>query len=268
MGTDLFLRQKTWATVCLVSLGAPLSALAAQPPAPTAPATDPATTRVTAPEEDDFRQTPYTRFGDFNSEEEEEEDTKFLQYGRFFGVSLGAGYQGATGNRGMLYSGGFPALEVKFHYWFDFNFAFTAGISNAKHSFSGKPDGAATTAKYDVNLFKMGADFRYYFDTRDLSAPITFSGPYVTAGVGSYVKTQTELGTSGEATKDNSLGFSAGAGLEFVMKPKKVYLNLETKLHAVNFQDTPTSVTLEGGTQVDNTEGMFFTTMLSLLFTW
>lgn len=267
MSTYFFAPRALLATA-VISVGLPLSAHAAQPPAPSAPATGEAAGRVNSPEEDDFRQTPYTRFGDFNSEEEEEEDTKFLQYGRFFGVSIGAGYQGATGNRGLLYSGGFPALEVKFHYWFDFNFAFTAGISNAKHSFSGKPDGAATTAKYDVNIFKMGADFRYYFDTRDLSAPVTFSGPYLTAGVGSYVKTQTELGTAGEATKDNALGFNAGAGLEFVMKPKKVYLNLEGKVHAVNFQDTPTSVALEGGTAVDNTEGLFFTTILSLLFTW
>ena len=37
--------------------------------------------RTNKPEEDDFTQTPYTEYGSFNEEKEEEEDTKFFQYG-------------------------------------------------------------------------------------------------------------------------------------------------------------------------------------------
>src|SRR4051812_45090894 len=80
--------------------------------------------RTLLPEEDDFSTTPFTEYGEFNNQEaEEEEDTKFFQYGRFFGLSIGFGTQGVTGNRGQLWQGGFPMVEFKLHYWFDFNIA-------------------------------------------------------------------------------------------------------------------------------------------------
>src|SRR5881628_3466051 len=67
---------------------------------------------------DDYSETPFTEYGEFNEEEEEADEAKFFQYGRFFGVSVGSGFQGATGNRGLLYQGGFPTLDIKVHYWF------------------------------------------------------------------------------------------------------------------------------------------------------
>jgi hypothetical protein len=224
--------------------------------------------KSTDTKEDDFQQTPYTRFGEFQSEEEEAEDTRFFQFGRFFGLGLGVGYQGATGNRGTLYQGGFPALEAKVLYWFDFNTAVALSLYNAKHNFSGKIDDNATTERYDVNLFRLGADFRYYFDTKDLTASLTFSNPYLTAGIGNYRKTQTEIG-GGETgiTQDSSYGFTLGAGLEFIVAPKKTYFNLEAKVHSVTFNDTGSKVELSGNT-LDDTSGLFFSIVGSLLFTW
>src|SRR5947209_990104 len=40
--------------------------------------------RTLQPEEEDFTNTPYTEYGEFNEEEEEAADTRFFQYGRFF----------------------------------------------------------------------------------------------------------------------------------------------------------------------------------------
>src|SRR5690348_7039292 len=62
--------------------------------------------RTLQPEEDDYKGTPFTEYGDFNDENEEDEDTKFFQSGRFFGVSAGLGFEGATGNRGAIWQGG------------------------------------------------------------------------------------------------------------------------------------------------------------------
>src|ERR1700756_3704439 len=95
----------------------------------------PAGDRTTKPEEEDFSQTPYTEYGSFNEEKEEEEDTKFFQYGRFFGVSLGLGVETISGDRGTLYQGGFPTFDAKIHYWFDFNFALDINFYLAQHYF-------------------------------------------------------------------------------------------------------------------------------------
>src|SRR5688572_24009328 len=85
--------------------------------------------RTGTPEEDDFSNTPFTEYGEFNEQDDEEAETKFFQYGRFFGVSLAAGYQGVTGNRGIVWKGGLPAIDFKVHCWFDFNTAIQLGLT-------------------------------------------------------------------------------------------------------------------------------------------
>lgn len=137
--------------------------------------------RTTEPEDDDFSSTPYTRYGEFNSEKDEEEDTNFFQYGRFFGVAVGGGYEAITGNRGQLWQGGFPLLDFKLLYWFTFNFAMDMDIYDVSHFYNTTSNGTST-----VNLIHLGIDLRYYFDTKDLSSAISFANPYVTGGVGTY----------------------------------------------------------------------------------
>src|SRR4051794_33185738 len=62
--------------------------------------------------------TPFTEYGEFNEEADEEADTQFFQHGRFFGVCLGLGYESVSGNRGALWQGGFPVFDFKLQYWF------------------------------------------------------------------------------------------------------------------------------------------------------
>ena len=230
------------------------------------------TRSTTDSDEDDFKQTPYTRFGEFQSDDEEAEDARFFQFGRFFGVGLGAGFEGATGNRGTLYQGGFPTLEAKVVYWFDFQTSMVLSIMNSKHSFSGilDPNGGNTeSARYDVNIMRIGADFRYYADTKDLSAPITFANPYFTAGIGNYRMTQTQLGGDDSSKiEDSSFGFAMGGGFEFIMQPKKSYFNLEARIHSVSFSNSGTEIKLTGDKVLTGQDGLFFTLMGSILFTW
>lgn len=224
-------------------------------------------------EEDDFKQTPYTRFGEFDSDEDEAEDARFFKSGRFFGLGLGVGYEGATGNRGTLYQGGFPALEAKVIYWFDFTTALVMSLGTSKHSFTGIIDGDTVATKNEVSLFKIGADIRHYLNTKDHSAPLTFSNPYLVVGAGSYKLTQSQVGGDTPFT-DHSFGFNVGGGFEFIVKPKKTYFNLEAKLHSVSFSNTSTDVGLSGAKDANgkqpslNAEGMFFTITGSILFTW
>ncbi|MBC7690161.1 MAG: hypothetical protein H7222_00180 [Methylotenera sp.] len=238
------------------------SALAqsAPPSAPPGAASGaPGTPKTEVPEEDDFSSTPFTEYGEFNEEADEAAETRFFQTGRFFGISAGAGFEGVAGNRGSLWQGGFPALDLRVHYWFDFSFAMAMAITSAKHSFSDFQGNAIS-----VNLLRLGLDLKYYFDVHNLASAITFANPYLVIGAGNYSKTQSNENLP--ADSDSALGFTAGAGFEFPVKPRKVYFNLEGKLHFVTFKDTDTTNYVKFG--VPNLNGEFYTVTGSFLFTW
>lgn len=213
-------------------------------------------------EDDDFSGTPFTEYGEFNEAAEEEEDAKFFQFGRFFGVSLGMGFQFVDGNRGALWQGGFPVVDFKLHYWFNFNIAVDMGFRTAQQYYDTTVQGLGHV---DVNMLWVGIDIKYYFDTKDLSAPISFANPYLLLGTGNYSKTQTSNAQQTQ-DQDNSLGVSGGAGLEFTVSPRKVYFELEAKINVVTFKDTYTTDYQSAGLQ--DLTGNFYTITGSLLFTW
>jgi hypothetical protein len=211
-------------------------------------------------EEDDFSSTPFTAYGEFNEEAEEIAESRFFQYGRYFGVSVGVGGEGVTENRGLLWQGGFPMFEFKVHYWFDFNVAIDMGLSTANHFY----DNPVTGDHVDVNFVRIGISGKYYFDTANLSAAISFANPYLIVGFGSYRKS--EKSRDLELTEnDDAVGFSFGAGLEFALKHRKVYFEVEGKMHLAAFKDT---FTREFEPSIPNLSGGWFTITGALLFTW
>jgi hypothetical protein len=245
-------------TVLTLTLFAVLAVPTAFAEAP-APAKEDRTQR---PEEEDFAQTPFTEYGEFNEEEEEAADTAFFQRGRFFGMSAGLGYQGIVGNRGLVWQGGFPNIDLKLHYWFDFNLAIDLGGYFASHF--RRP---ASNASDNVNIswLQAGLTVKYYFDTRNLAAPLSFASPYILGGGGSYTKIES-LASSGESQTESTIGFNAGAGLEFVIKPRKLYFALENRWHFMSFSDTGSQDYSASG--IPDLSGAFFTIVGSILFTW
>ncbi|MBY0472652.1 hypothetical protein K2X30_15915 [bacterium] len=242
----------------LVALTAPAYADPTQGPGPGPQGPDP--TKV--PEEDDYKQTPYTGFGDFNGEDEEAAATKYFQYGRFFALSLGLGFESVSGNRGALWQGGFPLVELKAHYWFNFNFALDLDFYNVGH-FYPSASGPNTTVKMSY----LGANVRYYFDTKNLPAGVTFASPFISIGGGSYSKTETS-GSTAAGTPDSAFGFAAGGGFEFVASPHSVYVVLEGKVHFVTFTDTQNQTSTSSGATLPDLTGEFYTGTLSVMFTW
>ena len=232
----------------------------APPSASTPPSTsDPKSTHS---EEEDFSNSPFLEYGQFMDPEEEEADARFFQFGRFFGVSLGLGFEFIDGNRGALWNGGFPVVDFKLHYWFDFNIALDLGFYTATHYYQ---NDVQSLGHVDVNMLQVGVDLKYYFNTRNLSAPITFANPYVAFGAGMFSKTQNSINQQAP-DNDVSLGVNGGFGMEFVMNPKKVYFVVEAKIHVVSFKDTSTTIFQPVGLQ--NLSGNFYTTTGSILFTW
>ena len=218
--------------------------------------------RTQTPEEEDFSSTPFTQYGEFNEDEDEEADTKFLQHGRLFGVSLGAGYEGVTGNRGLVWQGGFPFIDFKLHYWFDFQVALNMGISSGSHFFQAGATSGGTT---DANLTRVGLDILYYFDIKNLAAPISFANPHVSVGGGAFTKTQTSQTSGGTPDSDVGVGLTLGAGLEFAIRPRKIYLAVEGRYSIARFRDTFSGQFSSIATDLT---GDFFSFYTSIIFNW
>lgn len=247
------------AAIWIFRVALPLGALAAEgsPPSANAGGQTPA-----KGEEEDYSETPFTEYGEFNEEEDESAETKYFQYGRFFGLSVGTGFQGVTGNRGLLYQGGFPMIQLKFHYWFDFHLALDLGFTTVTQNFDTTVN---SQGHVDVNMTRIGVDLKYYFDTKNIAAPISFANPYVILGMGSISKTEVTLAQA-STTADSSFALSAGAGLEFVVSPRKTYFELEALAHMPNFQDSYTTIYSTQG--IADLTGTFYTITGNILFTW
>ena len=246
------------AAVLILAAALAVYAIAAVMPVPAWAADEPGgEVKTDQPEEQDFTSTPFTEYAEFDETSDEDDEAKFFQYGRFFGVSMGLGIQSVTGNRGQLWTGGFPVIDFRFHYWFDFNFGLDLGIYTAPHSYAGLGEEV-----FQVNMIRIGTDVKYYFETRNLAATLAFANPYVLLGIGSYSKTETSSQTK-IADADSSFGLAAGAGLEFALSPKKAYFNLEAKLHVARFKDSDSK-----RFGFDDLGGQFVTVTGGFLFTW
>lgn len=212
------------------------------------------------PESPDYSETPYTRFGEFNEEKDEAEATAFFQNGRFFGVSVGSGIHGVTGDRGIIWQGGFPMLDFRLHVWLTLGLAVQLQIAYAPYSYQD------SSTRVDVSLYRMGADLKYYFDLANLSSALTFANPYIFAGGGVFTKNQANISNTAQQDSENAPGLSFGAGLEFPIKDRKVYANLEMGFHAVTFSDRFSTRFRSQGAA--SQKGLFYSTAVSLLFTW
>ena len=214
-------------------------------------------------EEEDYKATPYMQYGEFNEEKEEEEELNFFQNGRFFGVSLGLGIETADGNRGTLWKGGFPLVDLKLHYWFDFNFALDLDFYYTQHNYN-----TGNTGAVNIALYRAGLDLKYYFDTKNIAAPISFANPYLIVGVGDYSETESGATITNSSTPNNSsnIGFAGGAGVEFAVKPRSTYITLEGKINVVTFDLDQTGNFAQYG--LPDTTGNLYTFVASILFTW
>lgn len=212
---------------------------------------------------DEFSETPFTKYGEFNEDEEEAEATLFFQYGRFFGFSVGAGMNGVTGNRSLLWEGGFPLISIKVHYWFDFQFALDIEFMTVSHNYTG----ADGTTNVDVSFTRFGVDFKYYINTQNLSDAVTFASPYIIFGGGVYTKSELEAIDPDNPDTDSKFGVNVGLGLEFPISHKKTYFALEAKFAFVSFTDRAGDEASRAR-NIENLEGLFYQITGNFMFTW
>jgi hypothetical protein len=211
---------------------------------------------------EEYGVTPWTEYGEFNEEDEEIADTRFFQTGRFFGVSVGGGFAGALGNRGLLWKGGFPSIDLKVHYWFDFNLALDLSYGQSSHFY----EILSRNERVDIKQNTFGASVKYYIPTQNLSSAIGFASPYLLLGIASYSKVEFSSRTQA-TTQDSQAGINAGGGLEFVIAHRKTYLTLEGRLHSVPYLDSNSSDFVLTNA-IENLQGLHWNTSLAVLFTW
>ncbi len=221
--------------------------------------------RTLQPEEEDYSPSPYTAYGEFNQDEDEAEELRFYQHGRLFGFGFGLGLSGATGERGRLYEGGFPSLNVRTQYWFGFDLAIQLELLTMKHSYTVAPAKGGTFA---MNMAMLGVQFKYYLDVKNLTAALTFANPNLNLGVGSYTKSDVPSETD-TPEKETSFGLNFGLGLEFPVINKKTYFTFDSRFHIVTFKDS-NSVDFEDpeSGEFSKLPGWFYTIQFGLLFVW
>lgn len=201
---------------------------------------------------------PFADYVPFEDEYDVDENERFMYFGRFFAVGLGAGTQTFGGNIGKLYNTALPTFHFNLLYFFDFRFAGQLHFSSASHSFSAAPNGYV-----EASLLKLGIDLKYYVDTKNLSAPLTASNPYIIAGVANTFRSQI-FHHFGNTDKDTALTLGAGVGFEFALKPRKISLGTEFRVEQVFFQDRFSQEYLVSG--IEDTTGALFSFTTNILF--
>lgn len=201
---------------------------------------------------------PFSDYVPFEDEYDVDEDERFMYFGRFFAISLGTGIHQFDGNMGKLYNAALPVLDFRLLYFFDFRLAGEIGVSSASHAFKTDVNGFT-----EVNLFRLNADMKYYFNTQDMGAAITAANPYAVAGVSNTFRTQIFQDLV-DVRKDTAFALSAGLGMEFALKPRKTSLGIEARMHQIFFKDRYDQEYLPVG--LEDTTGNMYSFITSVLF--
>src|SRR5207248_383221 len=97
-----------------------------------------------------------------------------------------------------------------------------------------QPD-SSRLIEFSTNLIPITGGFRYYFDTKDAPRAIAIANPYLAAGAGVYMRSQSVTQQFGlKASGDSStasFGIYPGAGVEFNIYRKHIYLGMDLRYH-------------------------------------
>lgn len=209
-------------------------------------------------------------FGDpanYEFAEEEQEAKEFFHLGRYLmiGVDLGVGI--FTGGLGKTTDPGFY-VGGRLLYFFDRILALEMAVHYSSHlDLIKKNDG--TSADVETTLIPITAGLRYYFDTRNAPKAIAIANPYLAFGGGMYLRNQNPLRASGlnvEGGDGGSFGFYPGAGLEFNIYRRHIYLGADVRYHWIFFNDEED--TFSGGIEEGGRAGDYFTSTLTLTYSF
>lgn len=204
-------------------------------------------------------------FGDpanYEFGEDEKEDKEFFHLGRYLMLGLDTGVGIFTGGLGRNTSPAFY-FGLRMVYFFDRSIALEAAVHFADH-IQLYPNANPVFEASSV-LIPITAGFRYYFDTRNAPKAIAIANPYLAFGGGSYMRQQTVLqGNAIEPSANNtSFGGYGGAGVEFSVYRRHIYLGMDLRYHMIFFIDESDQIS-----QAGDLAGDYMTTVLSLTYSF
>ncbi|ASD63765.1 outer membrane beta-barrel protein [Bdellovibrio bacteriovorus] len=188
---------------------------------------------------------PFTDYSEFEEESDEEADINFFRNGRFFTIGLAGGMRGFTGNFADAYSSA-PTFGIFLTYFFDLRLAMSLGFQTGDHAVKFTVNNQSKTYEGNVSITAVNFDLKYYMNTQNVTRGLADLNPYILGGLGQFYRTYTIAGLDG-FSRDSTMGFDIGAGLEIPLMRKKAYLGLQGTYHYVNFSD-------ENKSYVDGTE--------------
>lgn len=188
---------------------------------------------------------PFTDYSEFDEESDEEADINFFRNGRFFTVGLAGGMRGFTGNFANTYEGA-PTFGLFLTYFFDLRLAMSLGFQTGDHAVKFSVNNQSKTYTGNVSITSMNFDLKYYMNTQNVTRGLADLNPYILGGLAQFYRTYTIAGLDG-FSRDSTMGFDLGAGLEIPLMRKKAYLGIQGTYHYVNFSD-------ENKSYVDGTE--------------
>lgn len=220
-------------------------------------------------------------FNDYNEDLEEaqvQEDERFYRYGRFFSFYIGLGLTTFDGNRGAAYENDPPTYNIGFTYFTGFQDAFVLGLAFSKHHMyfpdetsGNQGSGGTGYGTIDVSMLRVYFGYRHYIETANLGTAITYSNPYFTGRMEYWYVTNKYREISEEPDDTGGgLGVAVGFGLEFPIKLKESYINVELLWHSVNYHDKNTSIyqSENGGVGYDDLTGNTYTSMVNYVISW
>jgi hypothetical protein len=193
-----------------------------------------------AQNEGDDTYDPFADYSEFDEASDEEADINFFRNGRFFTLGFTAGYRSFTGNKKNAY-GSAPAFGVYLSYFFDLRFALQFSFMTSDHDLTIKAP--SRTVLGNVSFTSTSFNLKYYMNTQNVTRGLADLNPYLFGGFSQYYRTITADGFDG-FSKDTTLGYDFGVGLEIPMMKNKMYFGIQGAYHIMNFKDDNTQIIL------------------------
>lgn len=178
---------------------------------------------------------PFTDYSEFDEESDEEADINFFRNGRFFTLGLAGGSRSFSGNMSDIYQSA-PTFGIIITYFFDLRLAMNMSFQTGDHAVSFTTDSKSKTYTGNVSISSMSFDLKYYLSTQNVTRGLADLNPYILGGLGQFYRTYTLADLDGYS-RDSTMGFNLGAGVEIPLMRKKAYLGLQGAYHYVEFSD-------------------------------
>lgn len=189
---------------------------------------------------------PFSDYSEFDEDSDEEADVNFFRNGRFLTVGIAGGYRGFTGNFADEYSAA-PDFGLFLSYFFDLRLAMMLGFQTGDHSVKFTTN--ADSYSGNVSITSINFDLKYYLNTQNVTRGLADLNPYILGGIGQFYRTYTLAKLDGYS-RDSTMGFDIGAGLEIPLMRKKAFLGIQATYHYVTFSDENKSyIANAGGTE-------------------